>query len=508
MGPKAFRETSPEDAIDNKAKWEAYVQDWKKQTPDNESQRKVIESASRMRSNMVAVNGPPGAGKTSTISDLTLGLVNIEHTVLICAKQNTAVDNIATAVNDALVSAGRTDWKSLRIEVDSMEKASVLSKKNYADYEGYSPEELAKSPEYRDLSKAAEHLAIRNALSKIATNYAKYANRMEKITRQLDSVEEAFEQIQKNAARRKPSCPTAMTLDYRIWEIVQRDKLNAGEFYQEILAKTDPSEHHTVNIDGFDRSAAYRAAMANYLTKGGHITNAEKKQFEKESDRMYSRVLSETKIPFTTTSNAGGSRVSNQDDFQPTVIICDEAGQVTIPGLAVPLTTFNQWEGLFLFGDIQQLEPTILSSAFNEFSEQAKYSPLLLLYLKRFPMMLLDLQYRMSPAIAQFVSEQFYEGKLPRQHHSGHDFPVLSGARTPASATPAPVQPPTEPTAEEENILAEGSDGGSDFSDSEVSVERGRIEFCKQTEGEEDEKDELMDSGDDAPVGCKIPSRK
>ena len=91
------------------------------------------------------------------------------------------------------------------------------------------------------------------------------------------------------------------------------------------------------------------------------------------------------------------------------MIFCDEAGQVSIAELCVPLTTFTNWEGLVLVGDDLQLEPTVTSKAFNEFLSNARLSPLALLHRKGFPSILLDEQYRMAPALSAFLRRQFYD---------------------------------------------------------------------------------------------------
>ena len=61
--------------------------------------------------------------------------------------------------------------------------------------------------------------------------------------------------------------------------------------------------------------------------------------FEQEHDRLVSQVLKETGILFTTCSNAGGELLATDNSFSPRMISCDEAGQVLIPELCVPLTT-------------------------------------------------------------------------------------------------------------------------------------------------------------------------
>ena len=62
-----------------------------------------------------------------------------------------------------------------------------------------------------------------------------------------------------------------------------------------------------------------------------------------EFNNMVERVLPETHILFTTASNCGGSLHKDFQSFVPTVIFCDEAGQISITGLCVSLTTFTKW---------------------------------------------------------------------------------------------------------------------------------------------------------------------
>ena len=97
--------------------------------------------------------------------------------------------------------------------------------------------------------------------------------------------------------------------------------------------------------------------------------------------------------------------------LRETGIFCDEAGQVSTSELYVPLTTFTKWEALVLIGDSLQLEPTVTSSAFNEFLQNARLSALALLQGKGFPTILLDEQYCMAPASSAFPRVQFYDGK-------------------------------------------------------------------------------------------------
>ena len=151
--------------------------------------------------------------------------------------------------------------------------------------------------------------------------------------------------------------------------------------------------------------------MANYVGRDGRVSRADKDTLEAESDRMVKRVFSNMNIVFATASNCGGGLLGGEDSFEPTVIVCDEAGQISIASLCVPLTTFTKWEGLILIGDIQQLKPPSFSGQFNEFAADAKVSPLALLAMKGVEPYLLDEQYRRAPACSAFPRTQFYDDK-------------------------------------------------------------------------------------------------
>lgn len=200
-----------------------------------------------------------------------------------------------------------------------------------------------------------------------------------------------------------------------MWEVTDEDQKKAEVEYQDAV-KSLTNEQATAQVASgelsvakFDKSRKYRECINNYISKKGFVTKAERTALEDETDALVSRVLSETVILFATASNCGGPLLESSRSFKPTAIFCDEAGQISIPALSVPLTTFDKWEGLFLFGDIQQLEPTMLAGQYNEFAANGKMSPLALLAIKGFPTLLLDTQYRICPAVSMFPRKQFYD---------------------------------------------------------------------------------------------------
>lgn len=400
----------------NKDKYKQILQDLKQTRRSNQSQDKVLMAASSMRSNIAVVQGPPGAGKTRTLRDKVIALTKVGHKVVCVASSNVAVDTDANAVWSGLSPEDRKNIKCLRLETDGAEKAQRLAKIGYAAYTG-AEGEADKMPEYLGPGEAQDNPAIRNALDKICMEFATRQEYATQMFEKYENLNEAYQAIQEYDPVKRSNVAAGMTLDYRIWEITERDRRMAEADYRDTRERMSPAEFDRqvatgqISIASFDNSRKYRECMANYQAKGGRITRVERTAFEDESDSMVERVLAETHILFTTASNCGGTLLEGSRSFVPTLIFCDESGQISVPSFCVPLTTFDQWEGLFLFGDVQQLEPTVLSGQFNEFIANARMSPLALLAMKGFPSYLLDEQYRMCPACSLFPRWQFYDNQ-------------------------------------------------------------------------------------------------
>ncbi len=414
LGPKG--KTSAE----NQKNYMQHVEDVKARGLLNASQEEVLRSPCKMRRNITCVTGPAGAGKSKTITNEMIGLTKIGHKIACVAGSNVAVDAIAAATWLAMSTdqrSGPNAIKMLRLETEAAEKAARLSKMSYADYAGIPEEQLGNPSEYVEPESAQDHPAIRNTLERIVSEFATREKIMAILLESYKDVNEAYQAVKKVDTLRKSNVPVAMTLDYRIWEIVDKSKREAEAEYEkaeEALGSQEFSKRYRageISVDHFDKCARYRTYMSNYMEKRGKLTRTERSALEDEHDRLVSQVLKETDILFTICSNTGDELLTRHDSFLPTMIFCDEAGQVSIAELCVPLTTFTKWEGLVLVGDSLQFGPTIMSKASNEFIENAKLSPLSLLQGKGFPCILLDEQYRMAPALSAFPRAQFYDEK-------------------------------------------------------------------------------------------------
>ena len=391
----------------NQAKYQSMIGQIRNSGSANTKQLEVLESATKMPSNIVTVNGPPGVGKTRTLVDLVISLAEIGHKILVCANANSAVDTDAAVVLKRLSLEQKRRIKFLRLEADGTEKRAVLRKKNYAQYADVDPQNL---PEHVKEPSAQDNAAIRNVLERISSDYAAYHAQMDQLIAQYKGIDEALKHMDRSKIKRS-GCPVGMTYDYRVWQQCEDDKAEAI-LLREQARQTMPPQEFQARISkpsAFDRSFEFRRIMRDYIARDAELSKEELKVYEEASEYMFWRILSDTTILFATASNCGGTRLIKQDAFQPSMICCDNSTQISLPALCVPLTTFTEWEGLFLFGDVRQLEPVMLAGTLNEFRENAKLSPLSLPHSKGHLCIELDMQYRMAPAIRRFLSEQFYD---------------------------------------------------------------------------------------------------
>ncbi|SCU98607.1 LADA_0H14224g1_1 [Lachancea dasiensis] len=138
----------------------------------------------------------------------------------------------------------------------------------------------------------------------------------------------------------------------------------------------------------------------------------------KEVDRRkaQSRILAESDVICSTLSGSAHDILASLGVKFDTVII-DEACQCTELSTIIPLRYGAK--RCIMVGDPNQLPPTVLSGAASNF----KYNQSLFVRMeKKSSPHLLNVQYRMHPAISKFPSTEFYKGKLS----DGPDMEVLN----------------------------------------------------------------------------------
>ncbi|KAK9863459.1 hypothetical protein WJX84_011464 [Apatococcus fuscideae] len=139
-------------------------------------------------------------------------------------------------------------------------------------------------------------------------------------------------------------------------------------------------------------------------------------------------VLQSADVVASTCVGAGDPRLEGK-----TFRLCclDEASQAVEPAALVPL--LKGCEAALMVGDACQLPPTVISSQAEE--AELKVSMFERLQAAGLVPLLLDIQYRMHPAIAAFPSRTFYRGAL-LSHPTPADRPAPAGFSWPKAHKP------------------------------------------------------------------------
>lgn len=149
------------------------------------------------------------------------------------------------------------------------------------------------------------------------------------------------------------------------------------------------------------RSAHYK------LTLDAIKQDLRKKNFsDKKIAATLAKHINESIIICTTCTGCGSSDLSKQ---KFSLVVVDEVSQCILPRAIIPISRCSGQ--VCLFGDPQQLPPTVVSSEAKENNLDMSLFSFLLEY-GDIGAHMLDIQYRMHPSIAQFSNIHFYNGEL------------------------------------------------------------------------------------------------
>ena len=147
----------------------------------------------------------------------------------------------------------------------------------------------------------------------------------------------------------------------------------------------------------------------------GRLAPAQDTEFRKLRRRPYMQALAAADVVVCTCSAAGDTFISS---LRFPFLLVDEAGQAAEPEVVVPLV--NGVRRVVLVGDPKQLPPSVQSV-------QAKNGGLAISAFERLQTagaanVMLNVQYRMHPAISRFPGQHFYEGLLADDDGDGSAF--------------------------------------------------------------------------------------
>lgn len=179
-----------------------------------------------------------------------------------------------------------------------------------------------------------------------------------------------------------------------------------------------------------DRALKSLRRLAEREAAGEQLTSAELKTFRKQWPAIEHSILSAAQVVCCTCVGAGDVRLKG---LHFRTVVVDESTQAGEPEAFVPIV--HGAKQLVLVGDHKQLGPVIVDAA----AARAGLHQLLferMLCLGEAPHRL-DVQYRMHPALATFLSNMFYDGAL--QNGVGAADRQRPGARFPWPVAAAPM---------------------------------------------------------------------
>jgi len=158
-----------------------------------------------------------------------------------------------------------------------------------------------------------------------------------------------------------------------------------------------------------DRFVSLRTMYRNW-TEGLLVTRKDKSCFLEEITLLTTHVLREADIIVTTISNAANPIL--RKDFQPCVIIVDEAGRLTEGAIWPLFANYGRVPMVFL-GDCKQTGPVVRASpAANGFCAQLELPFFTRMLTAGAPVTIFNHQHRYPTEVCTILSKHFYEDEL------------------------------------------------------------------------------------------------
>ncbi len=319
----------------------------------NKSQRNAVSSA-MATDDFFLIHGPFGTGKTRTLRELIRQEVKKGNKVLATAESNIAVDNILDGLSTAI---------SEKHEIEDKTRNEGESEEDYnCEIDcvrlGHPQRVSRKNIEYT-LAYQVENHPLNSQINRLK-----------------DGIKKTIEERDKNT---KPSPGLRRGLsDTQIL-------LNA--------VKRRGSRGVSPNV---------MISMARWIENNQKVDQSREKIREVEKN-IVDNILKKSSVVLCTNSSAG---LDYLKEVKFDLAVIDESSQATIPSLLIPISKAKRF---VLAGDHRQLPPTIVSQKARSL-QKTLFEELIKKYHQKST--ILNVQYRMNPALMEFPNHEFYNDKI------------------------------------------------------------------------------------------------
>jgi superfamily I DNA and/or RNA helicase len=326
----------------------------------NKSQMNAVSSAIAT-DDFFLIHGPFGTGKTRTLRELIRQEVRKGNKILATAESNTAVDNI----------------------LDGLLMTEISDENPYKDNVEFEDKYVEKGPE-RDEYNCEINCVRLGHPQRVSRKNIKYtlAYQVENhpLNSQINHLKDGIKKI-----------------------ITERDKntkpspgLRRGLSDTQILlnaVKRRGSRGVSPNV---------MISMARWIENNQKVDQSQEKIRALEKN-IVENIIKKSAVVLCTNSSAGLEYLKGVK-FDLAVI--DESSQATIPSLLIPISKAKRF---VLAGDHRQLPPTIVSQKARPL-QKTLFEELIKKYPQKSTM--LNVQYRMNPALMEFPNREFYNGEI------------------------------------------------------------------------------------------------
>jgi len=423
----------------------------------NHSQEMAVNLALHTK-DFLLVQGPPGTGKTRIIVEMLKEFVAQGKRVLVSSKNHLAVDNVLEKCIKNNISCIRLGQEE-RVKLDSVKKrlidrAAVELQRDIINNCDNRQVEILQQTKNQEklcdiLDEQKEHMLYFIELRDKLRILQSKMTRREKLIKVIHFYKYIQLSLFKVMALIRSNQDLVETKRSDLNKFIE-DKLCKDKIYVKTKELWDESKQsmviHKVIIDKaldsikdyktFDYEAmsrddiqkgiAWEKELYQKFKRKSVIIKDWKDSLEQRQQSLYPLLLDSVMVVGATCIGINTSAEFKSTDFD--IAIIDEAGQITIFDIIVPMSRAKK---VILIGDHMQLPPTCDESLIKEIEEERAAgedgegyiyddaSKLLgqslfetLFYsCPNENKIMLDQQYRMHPIIAEFISNEFYEGK-------------------------------------------------------------------------------------------------
>ncbi|MDI1487190.1 MAG: hypothetical protein OHK93_006459 [Ramalina farinacea] len=376
--------------------------------PLNSSQRRALMSLKEAEGRISVIRGAPGTGKTTVCVEAVRALLLAGHKVHVAGPTHVSIDNVCDQIFNKMKDTGK---KVLRLEVDQVNEIDILQ-----GLDGQSASGIMNDP------KIAEAINIFLKLE----HGPELDARMDEV-RTLEGEDLA---LTTRGRREKRYDPQAGQV-HHLGDALYQDYVDAWELWKPTVPpppKEEVRELEYAHMKGSRSKHYWDLVLRIRKLRGAAPDGRLAHEWRDERLRQLSRVIAAADCVLATTYRSGKEIAIA--GFKATILVCEEAGQMTIPAMCVALATHRDTlQGLIVIGDHWQLKPVRIEGLFNEFGPNMRISFIEFLVDKGRETSMLTISYQFHQLLCRLPSWLWYESKLGSDPSTEQDNESRKAAR-------------------------------------------------------------------------------